>query len=330
LKNLKTLLLLLILFSCEQRQLDNRSLFPIKEFDRFGFINVKGDLVIPARFDEVHKFSEGLAAFRVDSVWGFIDSTGKVMIEPMFINVESFSNGVCRVVIGGYKQAFVDIKGNIVFQPKNYTTNFSERLAQTKNDGSVAYIDLKGKVVIKTQYPYGDIFKEGIAKIWTSDSSRYIDIEGKIIFKLGGMGHSGFSEGLAAVRINGENVYVNKQGKVEINSLDKEWACFDFSEGLAKVTTPGVNHKSGFIDLSGKLVIPMKYSIVGSFSEGLTYFSEDDRWGFMNKKGEIVISPIYEDIDLNGFKGGLCRVKETGKWGYIDKMGKFIWIEKTD
>jgi WG containing repeat len=66
-----------------------------------GFLDLDGNKVIKAKFDEVKPFSEGLAAVRVRDngirKWGFINLQGEMVIEPKFDEVESFKNGLALV-----------------------------------------------------------------------------------------------------------------------------------------------------------------------------------------------------------------------------------------
>lgn len=54
------------------------------------------------------------------------------------------------------------------------------------------------------------------------------------------------------------------------------------------------------------------------------------KYGFLNKKGDIVIKPQFEDA--KGFYDGLAPVKSGGnfddKWGYIDINGNYVIDEK--
>jgi hypothetical protein len=56
---------------------DLPTLFPIKQVDRWGFVDQTGKLVIPPRFLNAGNFSEELAAVEVCSGWGYIDRSGK-------------------------------------------------------------------------------------------------------------------------------------------------------------------------------------------------------------------------------------------------------------
>ena len=75
----------------------------------------------------------------------------------------------------------------------------------------------------------------------------------------------------------------------------------EFSGGFAAVCK---DDKWGFINIKGEEAISCKYDRVLMFSEGLVAVREDDKWGFINTKGEKVIPCQYEvpfDHDLGRF-----------------------------
>jgi len=90
-----------------------------------------------------------------------------------------------------------------------------------------------------------------------------------------------------------------------------------FSEGLARVE---LNGKWGYIDKEGKEVIPIKYDWARSFSEGLACVKLNGKYGYIDKEGKEVIPCKYDDAGC--FSEGLACVELNGKWGYIDKEGK--------
>ena len=50
--------------------------------------------------------------------------------------------------------------------------------------------------------------------------------------------------------------------------------------------------------------------------------NDGERWGYINRKGEYVITPQFEDADF--FSDGLARIKSgDGKTGYINKKGEY-------
>jgi hypothetical protein len=92
-----------------------------------------------------------------------------------------------------------------------------------------------------------------------------------------------------------------------------------FSGGLAKVT---LNNKAGFINRAGQLVIKARFDDAGRFSEGLAPVEIAGKWGYINKAGEVVI-PLKFDWAL-GFYEGRALIMVKDKWGYIDATGAVV------
>lgn len=58
------------------------------------------------------------------------------------------------------------------------------------------------------------------------------------------------------------------------------------------------------------------------FSDGLAVVKKDGKYGFIDRTGKEVIPLIYDDA--YGFYDGLAAVEKDGKMGYIDRTGKEI------
>lgn len=106
---------------------------------------------------------------------------------------------------------------------------------------------------------------------------------------------------------------------------------------VAGKTVPNTNGRWGFIDENGKYVIEAKFIMVKPFSEGLAavVFKENEnaysKVGYMDQTGRIVIPPRFSGeggVSEPGFSEGLAAVKvyvdRMDKWGYIDKSGKYV------
>lgn len=53
------------------------------------------------------------------------------------------------------------------------------------------------------------------------------------------------------------------------------------------------NDKEGYIDRTGKIVIPLKFDGARNFSEGLAAVKVEDKWGFIDETGKVVIEPQF-------------------------------------
>jgi hypothetical protein len=82
-------------------------------------------------------------------------------------------------------------------------------------------------------------------------------------------------------------------------------------------------NKWGYIDKTGREVIPPKYEASGYFSaDGLASVRLNHKWGYIDRNGKEVIPFIYNEV--MEFERGRALVVHNGKMGVIDKAGKDI------
>lgn len=112
--------------------------------DKWGFKNPAGQVSIPARFEEVQDFSEGLAAVKVNGLWGFINMTGRLVVNPKYFHVLNFSEGKAPVFNGRF--GYINKTGVLVIPMKfGVAQNFENGVARVFNGGEWTYIDHQGK-----------------------------------------------------------------------------------------------------------------------------------------------------------------------------------------
>ncbi|WP_378177898.1 WG repeat-containing protein [Aquimarina sp. SS2-1] len=146
-----------------------------------------------------------------------------------------------------------------------------------------------------------------------------------------------FSEGLVGVfkefvpRTNSESQpahfwYINSKGETSIRNPKFDWG-EPFSEGVAYVRCKE-SGKWGFINLDGKIIIEPKYedSYSSGFSDGLANVRENEKHGYINKVGEVIIPFIY-DWGYR-FNDGYAIVKKGSQKFFIDKKGNKLKTEK--
>lgn len=84
--------------------------------------------------------------------------------------------------------------------------------------------------------------------------------------------------------------------------------------------------KVGFVNETGKLVIPCQYESHSYFSEGLVKVQESETYkiGYINKKGETVIPFLYRKG--GDFQDGLTIVSsDNGMWGAINQKNMVVY-----
>ncbi len=96
-------------------------------------------------------------------------------------------------------------------------------------------------------------------------------------------------------------------------------SALDFKDGLAAVK---MNGKCGYINESGKCVIPYKYEDAQSFSDGLAAVRLNGNYGYIAMDGSCVIPFMYKDADP--FNDGIAYVTTLdNRKGVIDNSGAF-------
>jgi hypothetical protein len=161
----------------------SEGLAPIRAMDKkFGFINQKGELTIPAQFESVGYFRNGLAwAKTFDKKVGYIDKTGKWVIEAQFDVAKDFdAKSGLALIRKGSQWSYVNMKG----QPLNVSDteswgNFSEGLAEGKKGVLKGFYDSKGQWVIKPQFEDVRDFHNGYAAAKLNGKWGLIDKTGK-------------------------------------------------------------------------------------------------------------------------------------------------------
>jgi hypothetical protein len=180
--------------------------------DKYGFVNERGNVVIPLKYDEVESFSGGLAGVKLGDKYGFIDKQDNIVIPLKYDKVERFSGGLAAVEHSG-KWGFIDKHDNIVM-PLKYDSvrSFSGGLAEVELNGKLGFIDQRGNEVAKPKYDKVGFFSEGLAAVRLNGKEGFVDKEGNEVVpvKYNSAGH--FRDGLAQVWLNGNRGFVDKKG----------------------------------------------------------------------------------------------------------------------
>ncbi|MCB0740873.1 MAG: WG repeat-containing protein, partial [Chitinophagaceae bacterium] len=101
---------------------------------------------------------------------------------------------------------------------------------------------------------------------------------------------------------------------------------YNFQENIAVINRTGVYE---LMDTKGNPYKELTDIEVVKFpKEGLLGVRKDKKWGFIDKTGKQVVPFLYEDCD--SYVGNYAKVKQDGKWGIIDKTGKVIIAPKYD
>lgn len=154
----------------------------VRKNGKWGFLSSDRKEVVPAIYDSVGSFHEGLADVSIDGKFGFVDTTGNVVIKLKFDNVYGFHSGIAKVVNQG-RYGLINKKGKMIL-PSEYDciAHVSDNMIAICKNGLWGFADLTGKVVITPQYKeIVKHFSKGYAAVSDGYNKIVINNEGEII-----------------------------------------------------------------------------------------------------------------------------------------------------
>jgi WG containing repeat len=116
---------------------------------------------------------------------------------------------------------------------------------------------------------------------------------------------------------------INRKGEVVVPPAYDQLE--NYSDGLAcaQMDAGGGNYQVSFIDVDGKVAIPYKASNnAQDFHDGLVQFTEAGKMGYMDTTGKIIIPAKFDEAD--SFENGYARVAVGDEAYIIDKAGQRI------
>jgi hypothetical protein len=272
---------------------------------------------------------------------GYINQTGRIVIAPNFnpYYVEpssgDFFEGLALVFVSDGLE-FIDETGRVQdFHGLKVSKSFSESLttASRTPEGSssrnVLLVDRTGHVVAAVDAYWMEPFSEGWAAFAANETVRvlkpdhsfghrrgYINKRGQVTIAPKFAYAGRFSEGLAAIALDGPCWVAG-------------WAASPFPAPSAKVQWTSCGPQAadwvtepcrhGYIDKSGRLVIPARYELAQEFSNGRAAVRLSGKWGFIDRNG-TAITPFHFD-EVRSFSADKAAVRIRDKWGYIDRLG---------
>jgi hypothetical protein len=100
-------------------------------------------------------FKEGVAVVKVGKKYGLINTSGELVIEPIYDGLDGFHKGLCGFDVEG-KTGFIDHEGNVVIEPKFSRVNyFHNRIAPASLDNKTwGIINTKGDFILEPTYDF--------------------------------------------------------------------------------------------------------------------------------------------------------------------------------
>ncbi|GAB5417475.1 MAG: hypothetical protein Crog4KO_30570 [Crocinitomicaceae bacterium] len=264
-----------------------------------GYINQKGEVVIPCTYKKARDFVDGRAWVQSkNGNWHLIDKKGTQITSKHYEKVGPILEG------------------------------YSDRIAVYEN-GLMGWIDRDGNEVIPCQYLGGATFDRqfGLACVTNpggAESYGFINKQGDVVlpFKYIQAGPSSFENGLCRVNVNGKTVLINEKGEIQFNANYR--SVQNYSHGLIAVATKPNRSGWGYCNLENDLIVPAIYDHATTINtDGYGIIELNDNKGLVDAEGTIVLElkyeTIYADVTEDGY---ICGVHHTEEVTSLSKTPK--------
>ena len=325
----------------------------VKKDGKFGLIDLDGKEIIPCEYEDIYSLKSVQDNFIVtkDTKLGLVNAKGQFIINAEYNKIEILKEGykdAYLVVDENGLYGIINVTGNKVLDNKYKEIKYLSSLDVygVKENDNLELINTKGEV-LQTSEGEEYLFIKGENVIVKKDNKYGIEtLEGQSVIpcEYDELSYA-FSiyyiakkdDKFGVININNEtvkefeftNMYAVEEGNfIVADKTETETVVFDSNlaqkiEGIISE----INVPKGFI----KLYIDGEYKYYNfkfeekQSSELLTqhtlYVSKkDNKYGFINKSGKVVVDYIYDDAtEQNAY--GYAGVKKDGLWGSIKKNG---------
>lgn len=338
-------------------QLDraDRTLYPIKNRNKWGYIDESGDFYIEPIYESAGPFYEGLAIVELEGKFGFVNKAGDLIIDAIFDDAYEMSEGHAVVSLDS-KWGMINRSGEFVIQPiYDDLGNLTEGLTYFSENELYGYFDRRGLVRLAPQYSAAEDFENGKAIVASQDNFGLIDgfgttsipflyerlvrYEDTIYAALfddlwGLLNERGdtlvpfsydfigrFYYNRALVERDDQFNYITPTGKVILTEWMETYPQYrqlaQFENGYAKVEfEKGYN----LIDVNGKKLFPVDKDDIGGFSEYIAVL-KGDKWGYLSKNGNLMIANSFSSAF--SFEGNFAKAGGAPLVGIINKRGDY-------
>lgn len=325
----------------------------VEKDEKYGLINFEGKEVLPCDYDEITalKGVTNNLLVKKDGKVGLVNEKGQTIVNTEYKDIKTLKEGYKNeyiIVNDNNQYGIISTTGTVIIEPKyedvKYLNN-SEMFA-IKDAGVWKLINKDNQILIDGGYDNiieakGEnvvVEKGGKYGVVTTKNEEKIPVEYeqiKYTFSIYYIAKTGGKYGI--INLNNEQVkdfnyinmdYVEKGDFIQADVSDTETVIFDnnLSEKINGIVSE-INQEKGYIKVYTNneykyynFKFEEKKSSDILTSNNLFLSKKDGKYGYVNKKGKVIVDYIYEDgTEQNSC--GFAAVKKDGVWGSINKVG---------
>jgi hypothetical protein len=269
----------------------------VRIYDKVGMIDKCGQEVVPIDYDDV-SMEDGFFITQLDEKYGCTNGKGEIILPPSFDYIY-VDQGTINYSIND-KSNIIDANGDsIETKYDNISKVPSSNFSIVEINGKYGIINLADKVIVPLIYDWINSWDFGSKNNATIQVNTYTN-DIRFSVKLG--------EKYGVIDENGTFIIPCEYEDIQL-----------FSNGMITLTQNG---KCSLADKNGRIVSNGRYDTITQVGDFFS-FEKDNRYGFLNRKGEEVIPQTYDYITFyynDIYNSNTCFVATNYGTGYSDSI----------
>ncbi len=308
-------------------------------------------LLIEAKYTHGLNFNNGLAAVKLDGKCGYIDKMERMAIPAIYDKITPFRDGIA-LVCKDRELILIDVKGVEISRFKRDSVEYlGDGVIAAKVNGKWGYVNTKDEELtgfiydkIDTYYRY-KVMQNGKCGLLNKDFTIAVDCIYEDVSSCGSI-HSIYcvkqkhKYGLVNTKgdvilpiiydkINNESsvVIVQKGGKYGAYNYDGKMlldAIYDKIDFCDDVFVLKLEEKYSIANQDGDIIITPTYDYIGEFDNGVSTCLRDGKYSIINRMGKTLVDNIVVYDEVKDFYRGVAVVIYNGKRGLINVRGELV------
>ena len=318
---------------------------------KWGLIDRSGAWVIEPKYDTISR-PRGQAVFwvRIGEKFGAIDRSGKLVVEPRFSQLGGLCDDGWAIGFDNGKQRAVPSTGMQLVLPDGelFGSNCKEPF-QLELNGKFGLVDRTLKPLTEVRFDRIEGFWNGAAIAKIGGKFGYLNPDGSWLIEPRFDDAGNFVGDYAIAGLGGRYGCIKRNGAwtIEPQLEDKGFSCeFVLRKAKSDQLDPGgklaidpriqkigfltndfyavkVDGKFGIVNDTWNWLIEPRWRSYGRFvNEGLRAAKFDEKWGFIDASGALIIEDTYDAFSF--FSRGIAWVQSGGSWCAINKLGQRV------
>ncbi len=328
----------------------------VKKDGKYGLIDLNGAKLLPCEYEEITALQgiENSILIKKDGKLGLVNDTGSIIIEPNYTEIKNLGETYKE----GYITTSEDGKYGVISTTKmQILENKYDDIKQVYLPNYYLVVEAG---VLKVINSSGEtILQDGFDDIKSETSRGFIYTRNNLYGEISASGEILIEAKYQDLKETNDGDYIAKQNdkygiidSAENIQLPFDYTGITYNETANLYIAEDAEYNTSIIDAECNVKLT---GILSELNENKSYIKmrvndeykyynfnceekpnteilsdhtiflskKDGKYGFVNKKGEIVVDYIYDDATEQN-EQGYAAIKKDGLWGSVDKDGNVV------